>query len=77
MTSTVLLEAIAITEAVGKIFADEMLEGVVVDSFGILVAVVITAFVLDDRVLYSFPSLRKTRNRCYQYQDIFKYFAQR
>ena len=35
MTSKVLLEAIAITETVGKIVADEMLEGVVVDNFDI------------------------------------------
>ena len=68
----VLVEAIAITEVVGKIRADEKLEGAVVDNVGVLV---IVDSVLG--VLYFFASLRKTRNQYYQYQGIFICFAQR
>ena len=72
MTRTVLVEATAITEVVGKISADEKLEGAVVDNVGVLVVV---DSVLG--VLYFFASLRKTRNQYYQYQSIFICFAQR
>ena len=68
----VLAEAIAITEVVGKIRADETLEGAVVDNVGVLV---IVDSVLG--VLYFFDSLRKTRNQYYQYESIFICFAQR
>lgn len=67
-----LVEAIAITEVVGKIRADETLGGAVVDDVGILV---IMDSVLG--VLYFFASLRKARNQYYQYQGIFICFPQR
>lgn len=58
MTRTVLVEATAIAEVVGKISADEKLEGAVVDNVGVLV-------VMDSvlAVLYFFTSLRKARNQ--------------
>ena len=58
MTRTVLVEATAITEVVGKISTDEKLEGAVVDNVGILV-------VVDSvlAVLYFLTSLRKARNQ--------------
>ena len=53
-----LVEAITITEVVGKIRADETLEGAVVDNVGVLV-------IVDSAlgVLYFFTSLRKARNQ--------------
>lgn len=58
MTRTVLVEATAITEVVGRISADEKLEDAVVDNVGVLV-VVDSVLV----VLYFFTSLRKARNQ--------------
>ena len=58
VTRTVLVEATAITEVVGKISADEKLEGAVVDNVGV---VVVVDSVLA--VLYFFTSLRKARNQ--------------